>query len=504
MGQSKIFIQLAVLALLLNNTFALAQVDKDIQESSQINRETWGIKATRKAISELSEKNIQSHGKINISSDGLPIEISSYISNMQIEKTNIVELVQKMYFKKKSIRTIKDIQKRKIYKLDYEMQMSELANEARRKFILRSIYSQDQLCEQMVWFWMNHFNVYSNRRDIRAMVGNYEQTLRDNAFGKFREILEATLRHPAMLRYLDNDRNSVGRMNENYARELMELHSMGVGAGYSQNDVQALARILTGVGVRVGSDSPRLKPELESLYVRSGLFEFDPERHDFGKKRFLGSVIKGRGWDEVEQALDLIAASPATARHVSTQIAIYFMGENPADAVIQEMTNEFQRSEGSIGAVLRTMMVHPEYTASIGKSFKNPVQYTISAIRITYGDRIILNVQPVVNWIRNMGASLYARQTPDGYGINSSAWSGPGQMAARFDVAREIGSGGGLLFGSPARAATDEQIPDIRRNVYESNYRYLISEHTRSVLAKADGKKEWNILFLSSPEFMHR
>ncbi|MCU6424477.1 DUF1800 domain-containing protein, partial [Klebsiella aerogenes] len=158
----------------------------------------------------------------------------------------------------------------------------------------------------------NHFNVHAPKRDIRAMVGDYEDTLHARALGKFRDLLEATLRHPAMLRYLDNDQNSAGHINENYAREIMELHTMGVGSGYSQQDVQELARILTGVGVDLKPDAPKLKPQWQPLYVRAGLFEFNPARHDFGDKHFLGHDIKGRGFAEVEQAIDLIASSPAT------------------------------------------------------------------------------------------------------------------------------------------------------------------------------------------------
>ncbi len=128
--------------------------------------------------------------------------------------------------------------------------MNDLVREAQSRSLLRDLYAPDQLREQMTWFWFNHFNVQSSKRDIRAMVGDYEdQAIRPHALGKFRDLLEATLRHPAMLRYLDNDQNAAGRINENYAREIMELHTMGVGSGYTQKDVQELARILTGVGV---------------------------------------------------------------------------------------------------------------------------------------------------------------------------------------------------------------------------------------------------------------
>src|SRR6201994_4131820 len=125
----------------------------------------------------------------------------------------------------------------------------------------------------MTWFWLNHFNVHMYKRDIRAMVGDYEnQATRPHALGHFRDLLEATLRHPAMLRYLDNDQNAANRINENYAREIMELHTLGVGSGYTQKDVQELARILTGVGVDTSPNAPNVKPEYRALYLRAGLF----------------------------------------------------------------------------------------------------------------------------------------------------------------------------------------------------------------------------------------
>src|ERR1700745_833709 len=132
------------------------------------------------------------------------------------------------------------------------------------------------------------------------MVGDYEdQAIRPYALGRFRDLLEATLKHPAMLRYLDNADSAAGHVNENYAREIMELHTLGVDGGYTQKDVQELARILTGVGVRIDTNVPGGKRELQAQYVRNGLFEFNPNRHDYGDKVFLGKTIKGRGLAEV-------------------------------------------------------------------------------------------------------------------------------------------------------------------------------------------------------------
>ena len=142
---------------------------------------------------------------------------------------------------------------------------NKLAYEAIRRELLRAVYSPSQLEEQMVWFWLNHFSVHQNKANLRWLVGDYEErAIRPHALGHFRDLVLATLEHPAMLQYLDNSQNAVGHINENYARELMELHTLGVDAGYTQQDVQQLARVLTGVGINVGNP-PKLKPEWQRL-----------------------------------------------------------------------------------------------------------------------------------------------------------------------------------------------------------------------------------------------
>lgn len=464
------------------------------------NRMTWGATS-------LNHSNIAASSTdrwLSTPSVQMPPAARAQIAAMQIEQTPMPELMEKMQVKYRAMSVVKDPAEKKIAKTVFEQSMNRLLDEARSRCILRALYSPEQLKEQMTWFWYNHFNVYAGKRDIRAMVGDYENTLRSGALGNFRELLEATLKHPAMLRYLDNDRNSLGHINENYAREIMELHSMGVGAGYNQKDVEELARILTGVGVRIGAGAPKLKPEWRHLYIRSGLFEFNPARHDFGSKRFLGHVIKGTGLGEVEQALDLIVKSPATARHISIKLATYFMGDAPPTAVIRAMAQEFRASQGDISRVIRVMIKHPAFPGSLGKKFKNPVQYAISAIRITYGGRVITNARPVANWIKHMGAPLYARQTPDGYSMISASWSSSGQMAARFAVARQIGSGGGGLFGSANELEKHPPSPDILGSYSGTDLNGMLSKQTQNALANAKSRKEWNVFFLSSPEFMYR
>lgn len=438
----------------------------------------------------------------------LPPAVQAQIDAMRISKERVAALVVETDAMQRDLKAIPDLDQRKAAREAYQKALNGLADEARQRFILRALYAPDQLRERMTWFWFNHFNVQANKRDIRAMVGDYEETIRDHALGRFRDLLEATLRHPAMLRYLDNDQNARGKINENYAREIMELHSMGVGSGYTQADVQELARILTGVGVDQKPDAPRLKPELQPLYIRAGLFEFNPARHDFGTKHFLGHTIPGSGFHEVEQALDLIADSPATAHHVSLKLATYFMGDNPPPALVDRMAATFRKSHGDIAEILKTMIRSREFSGSLGSGFKDPVGYTLSAVRLAYGDRLVTNPQPVVGWIRQMGEGLYDHETPDGYDLSSAAWSAPGQMATRFDIARQLGNGAARLFQPadtpPGTPPPPSPPPVLKDSPVIAARMPSMGKPTLAALGQARSPAEWNALYFSSPEFMHR
>lgn len=433
----------------------------------------------------------------------LPPAAAQQIEAMRITREPLARIVVDQDAQNRDSNALTDPDQKKAARDAYQKAMNGLADEARQRSVLRDLHAPDQLREQMTWFWFNHFNVQAGKRDIRAMVGDYEQTLHDHAFGHFRDILEATLRHPAMLRYLDNDQNAVGHINENYAREIMELHGMGVGSGYNQGDVQELARILTGVGVSLKPDPPRLKPELQPYYIRAGLFEFNPARHDFGDKHFLGRTIHGAGYGEVARALDLIAASPATAHHVSERLATYFMGTAPA-ALVDRMAATFQRTHGDMAQVVRTMVRSREFAASLGQAFKDPIHYVISAVRLAYGDRVILNPMPIVGWLNRLGEGLYNHETPDGYALSAAAWTGPGQMATRFDIAGQIGGGSAGLFRPAGAPADAPAFPQLQNALYYQGLADTLRPQTRAALAQAPSPQDWNALFLSSPDFMRR
>ncbi|MGZ3402452.1 MAG: DUF1800 domain-containing protein [Phenylobacterium sp.] len=473
-----------------------------------LNRLTWGQSASSAADLQAMGARAWLERQLRPqASDRLPDAAQAEIAALPVAQTAMAELVIQMDAQNKAAAKLTDPDQKKAAQQAYQQAMTNLGRAAASRELLRDIYSPDQLQEQMTWFWLNHFNVHMYKRDIRAMVGDYEdQAIRPRALGRFRDLLEATLRHPAMLRYLDNDQNANGHINENYAREIMELHTMGVGSGYSQKDVQELARVLTGVGVDLSPDPPRLKAAYQPLLVKQGLFEFNPNRHDFGDKVLLGHTIKGSGFGEVEQALDILAREPATARHVCAQMAAYFMGDDPPPAVVDRMARTFLKSDGDIAATLRTLIASREFDASLGRAFKDPMHYTVSAVRLAYDDRVILNTTPIQNWLNRMSEGLYNHETPDGFAQTAAAWSGPGQMAVRFEIARQIGSGSAGLFKPDLPAAKDAPaFPQLQNALYyKAGLDQTLAANTKAALNQAGSPQDWNTLFLSSPEFMRR
>ena len=473
-----------------------------------LDRLTWGVNASTAAHLQAvgSERWLQEQlhpGPMT----ALPAAAKAQIEAMHDVHKLPFDVLVAFDMQAKSANQVIDPDQKRAAQQVFQQAMSDRAKQAAARSILRALYSPDQLRERMTWFWFNHFNVHQYKSNIRVVLGDYEDNaIRAHALGKFRDLLAATLRHPAMLRYLDNADNAAGHINENYAREIMELHTMGVGSGYTQADVEALARILTGVGIDVKSENPQLKPELQSQLLREGAFEFNPARHDYTDKTFLGHVIKGQGFAEVDEALDLIVHNPATATHLSRQIATYFVSDNPPDSLVQKMAQTFKSSDGDIAAVLSTMVHAPEFSAALnpGTRFKDPVQYVYSAVRLAYDDKVILNTAPIQDWLNRMGEGLFNHETPDGYAMTSASWNGPGQMMVRFEIARQIGSGSAGLFKPNGPNAVEQPaFPLIENALYFNGLRQTLSPATLAALDKAVSPQDWNTLYLSSPEFMH-
>ena len=401
---------------------------------------------------------------------------------------------------------------------------NELTQQAMAQQLLLAVYSSNQLQQRLSWFWMNHFNVFRGG-NIGPMMGDYMQrVIAPHALGHFRDLLQATMFSPQMLLYLNNAQNARGHVNENYAREVMELHTVGVGNGYTQTDVTNLARVLTGLGVDLANRPVRVRPALRDELWQRGLVVFNPARHDSDPKVVLGHTLQGRGLDEVEQVITLLADDPATARHVSFELVQYFVADQPQPALIDAMVSTWARTHGDIAAVLHTMFLSPQFTQSLTQpQFKDPMRYVISAVRASYDGRTIVNAGPMIGMLYKLGEPLFGRQTPDGYPMNRGAWDGPGQLTARFEVARQIAAGTPILFlpsqpapaegmtgtmGMSAPDNTQRTAPHAEPPVLAESAVFMASEHllsqtTRRSLAQADNRILWNAMWLSSPEFMN-
>ena len=361
--------------------------------------------------------------------------------------------------------------------------------------VLRALESPRQLEEVMVDFWFNHFNVFIGKSSDRALVASYERdAIRPYAMGSFRDLLAATATHPAMLYYLDNVQSSAASqkpngkstgLNENYARELMELHTLGVDAGYTQQDVTELARMLTGWTYA----RPRLMKSNET-------FRFEPARHDNGTKTWLGRAVAPAGQQEGEQALDVLALHPATARHISYELAQYFVQDAPPPALVDKMARSWEQSGGDIRTVLRTMFYSAEFMApaALNTKFKTPYRYVLSAARAAAAP--VVNVQPLLSAMNQLGMPLYGCQTPDGYKNTESAWLNPDALSRRIAFATSLAAGKLAVAPmlSPAPAPVDA-------NTLNATLGSTISARTQAIVAQAPGPLRAAML-LGSPDFM--
>ncbi|APW40807.1 hypothetical protein RD110_19390 [Rhodoferax koreense] len=471
------------------------------------NRLSWG--ANRREVAETRAEGASAYlaRQLHPGPAVLPPAVQQQIDAMTISQRPFEELVREMDQRNRDSNSgTASAGEKAAARQAYQQDMNRLAREAATRHLLRALYSPNQLQEQMTWFWLNHFSVSQAKGNLRAMVGDYEeQAIRPHALGKFRTLLGAVAHHPAMLRYLDNAQNAAGRINENYARELLELHTLGVNAGYTQQDVQEMARVLTGNGIADQPASPKLRPELQADLVRRGLYEFNPNRHDYGPKRLLGQPITRRGAAEFDEALDRLARHPATARFISEKLVRYWLSDQPEPALIDRMARTFLQSDGDIAATLQTLMTSREFAEGAGRKFKDPLRYVVSAVRLAYDDRTVLNVGPMLGWLGRMGEPLYGRATPDGYPLDAAAWASPGQMATRFEIARAIGAGSAGLFRTEGPQPVERPaFPQLTNALYYQSIDATLGAATKTALAQAASAQEWNGFLLSAPEFMNR
>jgi uncharacterized protein (DUF1800 family) len=328
--------------------------------------------------------------------------------------------------------------------------------------MIRAIYSERQLQEVLVDFWFNHFNVFAGKGRTSLYIPEYErEAIRPHVLGRFRDLLGATAKSPAMLFYLDNwlsadphaaDRvaaqrvrrglpppqNNKGRrrgLNENYGRELLELHTLGVDGGYTQQDVIEVARAFTGWTI----DRPG-----------TGGFRFAPALHDPGDKLVLGHRIRGGGSDEGERVLDIVAEHPSTARHIARELAQRFVSDDPPAALVDRLAARFTATKGDLRQVMLALVGSPEFFAAEthGAKVKTPVEFVASAFRATGRD--LSNPRPVLRALQQLGEMPYMCQPPTGYDDTADTWVTAGALVTRMNIAQQIaGRQAAATIGAP-------------------------------------------------------
>ena len=320
-----------------------------------------------------------------------------------------------------------------------------IADELRAAKVLRAVNSERQLEEVMVEFWFNHFNVFAGKGDVRWYVSAYErEAIRPYAMGKFPDLVRATAHHPAMLFYLDNwlsakpdyriqagpNRGRLAGLNENYARELMELHTLGVDGGYTQKDVTEVARAFTGWTI----DRPRTDAH----------FIFRPGMHDTGEKIVLGQRIPpGGGREDGERVIELLSRQPATARFVATKLVRRFVSDTPPPALVARVAGSYLHTGGDIPSMLRTIVESPEFMSedAYRAKIKKPFEFVASAVRAVGGSTDVQGAMALARASAEIGEPLYQAQPPTGYADRGEVWVNAGALLARMNFALGLASG---------------------------------------------------------------
>ncbi len=352
--------------------------------------------------------------------------------------------------------------------------------ELQRADLLCAVYGRNQLFERMTDFWLNHFNIYALKTDSAfRLAGDTRKVVRANALGKFPDVLRASAHSPAMLGYLDNTSNKSGVPNENYARELMELHTLGVHGGYTQRDVMEVARCLTGWTVEDRFLHPR------------GQFRFNPDVHDAGSKEVLGQTIPaGGGQGDGERVLDILAKHPATAKHLSTKLCREFLGkEDPA--WIDRMSSAYLASGGDLREMLRPLLTSQDLLTAPPIA-KRPLDFVASSLRATNANTDC--GQAVVDHVTRMGQGPQLWPMPDGYPEKAAAWSG--SMLGRWNFALALA--GGKLAG------TNIGMEASRKPIEEILGRHGGADDLLGPTVNGLNTPEAAALCLASPEFQWR
>jgi uncharacterized protein (DUF1800 family) len=323
----------------------------------------------------------------------------------------------------------------------FEYQDDLLHHQLMRATLLRAVLSERQLFEVMVQFWSDHFNIDPSKGDCKWLkVADDREVIRRHALGSFPEMLRASALSPAMLWYLDgrvNRRHSMAeKPNENYARELLELHTLGVHGGYTQTDVMEVARCLTGWTVRSKDHPP---------YFQIGMVEFKPDLHDFGAKQVLGQQIAATpdslgekererlGRSELDQVLQMVTRHPSTAQHIAAKLCRRFIDDDPPAPAVGQVADAFTRANGDIRVTLRALFATDEFRRRRGNKFKRPFSFVVSALRAT-GARTDAGLD-IISYLNRMGHAPFSHPTPDGYPEQAAPWMGTLLWRWNFAVA---------------------------------------------------------------------
>jgi uncharacterized protein (DUF1800 family) len=366
--------------------------------------------------------------------------------------------------------------------------------------LLRALYSQRQLYEMMVDFWSNHFNIFAAKGADRWLSTSYDRdTIRPHALGRFKDLLLATAQSPAMLFYLDNwlsanpnapaarmggPNNRRRGLNENYARELMELHTLGVEGGYTQKDVQEVARCFTGWTIQ--------QPRSEAT------FHFEPRIHDSGEKTVLGVRIPpGGGMEDGLQVIDLLSRHPSTARFISLKLARRFIADEPPPSLVDRAAEALSNSSGDIPTVLRTLIGSPEFFSpeTYQAKVKKPLEFVASALRAT-GAEVQLSHQ-LLRYLGRMGEPLFLAQPPTGYPDVGASWTSPDMLLTRMNFATDLGAN--RIPGSRVKLETLGTKDSLARLIAPD----ALAPATRSALAESEDSQAIALL-IAAPEFQRR
>ncbi|MEO8259012.1 MAG: DUF1800 domain-containing protein [Acidobacteriota bacterium] len=414
---------------------------------------------------------------------------------------------------------------------EMQQRANQVVQDLAQQKLIRAIYSERQLQEVLTDFWFNHFNVDARKGRVRFMLTEYERdAIRPHVLGRFSDLLEATARSPAMLFYLDNwqsaapnspdidaaaarRRQALGRrpgrgralgqplpaapaqqpvnrprrgLNENYGRELMELHTLGVDGGYTQQDVTEVARAFTGWTI----ENPR----------QGAGYRFDPRLHDDGEKVVLGHRIKaGGGERDGIEVLDLLSRHPSTARFIATKLVRRFVSDTPPPALVERAAGRFRQTDGDLREVMRTILTSPEFLSveAYRAKVKTPFEFMVSTIRATGAE--VQDGLPLVRAMQQLGMPLYACQPPTGYRDTADVWMNTGALVSRMNIALSVAANQmrGVSIAS-------QSLPTDSRGVAEVILNGDVSEATLATIAKATTAPQMLALAVGAPEFQRR